>query len=288
MIYTILLLGSKGQLGNSILSVATEKNFKHSFICKDIETLDITKKEAISRFLSEQKVDIIINCAAYTAVDQAEDEAALAYLVNETAVFHLAEIAREKDIYLFHISTDYVFDGTSSVPYQPEDATTPTSVYGKSKLAGEQAMTGSGCHGNVIRTSWLYSPFGHNFVKTILRIGKERSEINVVNDQYGSPTNACDLAMAILTLIDKGNFNTGTEIYHFSNRGIITWHEFAQEIIRLANYDTLVHPISSAEYPTKAKRPHYSAFDLRKIENTLGYSIPEWKESLREIVEKLV
>jgi dTDP-4-dehydrorhamnose reductase len=281
-------LGSNGQLGNSILNVAAEKNFKHSFICKDIDTLDITKKEAVDSFLSEQKVDIMINCAAYTAVDHAEDEAELAYLVNETAVSHLAEIAREKNIYLFHISTDYVFDGTSSVPYQPKDVTKPTSVYGKSKLAGEQAMIGSGCRGSIIRTSWLYSPFGHNFVKTILRIGKERSEINVVNDQYGSPTNACDLAMAILTLIDKGNFNTGTEIYHFSNRGIITWYEFAKEIIRLAGYGTLVHPVTSAEYPTKAKRPHYSAFDLKKIENALGYSIPEWKESLREIPEELI
>lgn len=287
MIYTILLLGSKGQLGKCIAKVAAEKNAKHHFIMRDIDELNITEKEELSDFITNHDIDIIINCAAYTAVEQAEEDAPLAYSVNETAVSHLAEIARRRNIYLFHISTDYVFDGISTKPYKPEDRTNPQSVYGKSKLAGEQAMIASQCDGAIIRTSWLYSEFGNNFVKTMLRIGREKKEIRVVNDQFGSPTNANDLANAIFTLIEKQHFNKGVDVYHFSNRGIITWHEFSEEIFRLAGYETTVIPVASTEYPTKAKRPHYSAFDLEKIEQILEYPIPDWKNSLKKTVDEL-
>lgn len=287
MIYTILVLGSKGQLGRCIEEMAAKKSSKHHFIKRDIDELNITEKEELFSFITEHKINIIINCAAYTAVDQAEDNAPLAYSVNETAVAYLAEIARLRNIYLFHISTDYVFDGEATVPYKPEDPTNPQSVYGKSKLAGEQAMIASQCNGSIIRTSWLYSEFGHNFVKTMLRIGKENKEIRVVNDQFGSPTNANDLATAILTLIEKQKPQKGVDIFHFSNRGVTTWCEFSKEIFHIAKYDTLVLPVSSDEYPTKAKRPHYSAFDLRKIESVLGYAIPDWKNSLEKTVEML-
>ncbi|MDL2296366.1 dTDP-4-dehydrorhamnose reductase [Bacteroidales bacterium OttesenSCG-928-B11] len=282
MIYTILILGSKGQLGRCLIDQAKQKKINHRFITKDIDELDITKKEELERFFSEGSIDIIINCAAYTAVDKAEEEPDLAFLINETATSYLAEVALRHHCYLFHISTDYVFDGEATSPYKPDDITHPQSVYGKSKRAGEEAMIAANCDGAIIRTSWLYSQYGHNFVKTMLRIGRENTELRVVNDQYGSPTNANDLAAAILQMVELGNRNRGTEIYHFSNRGIISWYDFAKEIITLAGYETRVTPVSTAEYPTKAKRPCYSAFDLRKIELFLGYSIPSWDESLKK------
>lgn len=288
MIYTILLLGSKGQLGHCLRAASIQNHSPHHFLHKDIEDLDITKKGDIFHFFEKEKIDIIINCAAYTAVDQAEDEVALAHLVNETAVSYLAEIAQQRGIYFIHISTDYVFDGRASQPYRPDDLPNPQSVYGESKLAGERAMLSSGCRGCIIRTSWLYSGYGHNFVKTMLKIGEERSELRVVNDQFGSPTNANDLAKAILAWIDRSMSHDGIEICHFSNRGSTTWYEFAKEIFRLAGYQTTVIPVCSDEYPTKAKRPHYSVLDLHKIEKCIGYSIPFWQESLEETVRELL
>ncbi|MDR0413676.1 MAG: dTDP-4-dehydrorhamnose reductase [Dysgonamonadaceae bacterium] len=284
MVKNILVTGAKGQLGCELNELyAQYPGF--NFISTDIDSLDLTKKEDVRRCLDGNRVDYVINCAAYTAVDKAEDDVELCYQINRDAVRNLAEAAAGK-AKIIHISTDYVFDGTAGVPYKETVATRPQSVYGKSKEEGERVLMmlapGSSI---IIRTAWLYSPFGNNFVKTMIRLGKERESLNVVNDQAGSPTCAADLAKAILDIIafceETQSFAPG--IYHYSNEGTTTWFDFTKEIFRLAGIKNCrVNPVPASEYPTKATRPMYSVLDKTKIKKTFALSIPEWDDSLKK------
>jgi len=284
MTQNILVTGGNGQLGQELQKIITLQKYpNYNFIFSDVDTLDITDKTQIRAFVNEYNINIVVNAAAYTAVDKAETEADLAYSINEIGASNLAEIAREFDLLLIHISTDYVFDGISVNPYKTTDAPNPLSVYGKSKLAGEIAITNSGCRSVIIRTSWLYSEFGHNFVKTIIKLSKEKKELNVVNDQIGAPTYAEDLAALILKFIEKKNDLKGCNIYHYANEGVISWYDFAVEIVKLSKSDCKINPIPAELYPSKTTRPQYSVFDLSKIKNELEIEIPYWKESLKKM-----
>jgi dTDP-4-dehydrorhamnose reductase len=284
MTQNILVTGGNGQLGQELQKIITLQKYpNYNFIFSDVDTLDITDKTQIRAFVNEYNINIVVNAAAYTAVDKAETEADLAYSINEIGASNLAEIAREFDLLLIHISTDYVFDGISVNPYKTTDAPNPLSVYGKSKLAGEIAITNSGCRSVIIRTSWLYSEFGHNFVKTIIKLSKEKKELNVVNDQIGAPTYAEDLAALILKFIEKKNDLKGCNIYHYANEGVISWYDFAVEIVKLSKSDCKINPIPAELYPSKTTRPQYSVFDLSKIKNELEIEIPDWKESLKKM-----
>ncbi|KAA6301428.1 MAG: dTDP-4-dehydrorhamnose reductase [Candidatus Ordinivivax streblomastigis] len=288
MAKNILITGAKGQLGSELSELFSQYP-EFNFIPTDIAELDLTIKEAVASFVSEQKIDYIVNCAAYTAVDKAEDDIDLCYKINRDAVRNLAEAAAGK-AKIIHVSTDYVFDGTAVSPYQETDATNPQSVYGKSKLAGEEALWTACPESLIIRTAWLYSIYGNNFVKTMIRLGKERPDLNVVADQKGTPTYAADLAQAILSVIvyaEKTNaFPAG--IYHYSNEGITTWFEFTELIHQLAGITTCnVHPIPTSQYPTKATRPMYSVLDKTKIKQTVGIIVPQWEESLKRCIERM-
>lgn len=284
MINNILVIGGNGQLGQELQKAVTLQNYpKYNFIFSDVDTLDITDKNQISSFINQYHINIIVNAAAYTAVDKAETEVDLAFSINEIGPSNLAQIAREFDLLLIHISTDYVFDGRSVSPYKTTDLPNPLSVYGKSKLAGEIAIINSGCRSAIIRTSWLYSEFGHNFVKTIIKLIKEKKELTVVNDQIGAPTYAGDLAVLILNFIEKKNDLKGCNIYHYANEGVISWYDFALEIVKLSKSDCKIIPISAELYPSKTARPQYSVFDLSKIKNELEIEIPDWKESLKKM-----
>ena len=284
--YNILVTGAKGQLGRSIRDIATDiDETLWSITYCDIDTLDLSDFLAIEALFREKHFHIIINCAAFTAVDKAEEEKEMAFLVNEKAVDYLAKMAKKYHSFLIHISTDYVFDGLSNRPYTTEDVINPVSVYGISKAAGEKKIVDSGCNAAIIRTSWLYSAYGHNFVKSILKNGKERGKLNVVHDQWGAPTYAPDLANAILTLVKKNHLHSGVNIYHYANEGVITWFDFAEEIIRSSGIECHLFPICTKEYPTTAKRPPYSVFDLSKIKEELNITIPFWKESLQTFLK---
>lgn len=276
----ILITGSEGQLGNEI-RVASAFYPEYHLVFTDIAELDITNPGQVEDFIAYHNVDVIINCAAYTAVDRAEDEPEKAMLVNRDAVAVLVEACRKHDIFLVHISTDYVFDGTGRAPYKESDITSPSSAYGRSKLAGEDLALKCIEKGMVIRTSWLYSSFGANFVKTIIKKGAESGKLNVVDDQIGCPTYAGDLASAILKILPKAISNQRLEIYNYSNEGICSWFEFAKAVINLAEIQCQVNPVSSAEYPQKAPRPMYSVLDKTKIKEHFGLLIPEWKQSLK-------
>jgi len=281
----VLITGSKGQLGSEIRNLSSNyPDFR--FIPTDVEELDLTDKAAVTKFITARSIDYIVNCAAYTAVDKAEDDAELCYKINCDAVKNLAEAAADK-AKIIHISTDYVFDGRANVPYKENDPTNPQSVYGKSKLAGEEALLTACPKSTIIRTSWLYSIYGNNFVKTMLRLGKERSELNVVFDQQGTPTYAADLARAVLSVlvhIEKtADFPAG--IYHYSNEGITTRFDFTKKILQLAGITTCtVHPITTEQYPVKAARPRYSVLDKTKIKETFGIIVPKWEESLEKCI----
>ncbi len=279
----ILVTGANGQLGNEIRKISSScKNF--NFYFTDVDELDITKLENIQTFYSENNFEYIINCAAYTNVDKAESDEINAEKINAEAVKNLSEISQKYKIPLIHISTDYVFDGESNIPYKEDDKVNPQSVYGKTKLQGEK-FAKKAYKSIIIRTAWLYSSYGNNFVKTMLRLGKERNEINVVSDQAGSPTYAADLAQAILEVIKQVTDNQGhnfSGIYHYSNEGSCTWFEFAKEIMQKANLKCKVTPVSSAEYPTPVKRPKYSLLDKAKIKNTFNVKVPFWKDSLEK------
>ncbi len=278
---TILVTGANGQLGNDIRKLSTHFN-QFEFVFTDVEELDITNMSDIRTFFSKQKMHFIINCAAYTNVDKAENDIENAEKINAFAVKNLAEISKQYKIPLIHISTDYVFDGDGNVPYKENAVCNPQTVYGKTKLQGEKYAV-NGFNAVIIRTSWLYSSFGNNFVKTILRYGKERKELNVVSDQIGSPTYAEDLASAVLKILAQMNKNPQHDfsgIYHYSNEGACSWFDFAQEIILLANLNCKVKPILTKDYPTPTKRPKYSLFDKTKIKDTFGIQIPLWKDSL--------
>lgn len=279
----ILVTGANGQLGSDIRKLS--KNYNNfEFIFTDVEDLDITNIQNTDSFFNKNKPEYIVNCAAYTAVDNAETDKENAEKVNVNAVGILAEMSVKYNCKIIHFSTDYVYDGISkAIPYIEKDNTNPTSVYGKTKLHGEQTLVNLPYH-IIIRTSWLYSSFGNNFVKTMLRLGKERNELKVIFDQIGTPTFGQDLAQATLTIIEKSeadisNFKSG--IYHYSNEGVCSWYDFATEIMDLSNIKCKIIPIESSEFPQKANRPHFSVLNKKKIKTTFNISIPHWKESLK-------
>lgn len=281
----ILITGSNGQLGSELRKIgftALDEVFY-----TDVAELDITSYEAIDRFVVENEVDTIVNCAAYTAVDKAEDEPELAAKINTEAVSNLAKVAYKHDCLLIHISTDYVFDGTVTEPMTEKVKTNPTSVYGRTKLTGEQAIVTSHCMYIIIRTAWLYSTFGNNFVKTIRRLAEERGELKVVDDQIGTPTYADDLARAIVKIMSDECVVEKEGVYHFSNEGVCSWYDFAREIVALSGIKCEVHPVSSAEFPTKATRPAYSVLDKTKIRREFDVEVPAWQLSLKRCIEKL-
>ncbi len=279
----ILVTGSKGQLGNEIQQLK-DKYSGYNFIFTDIEELDITNKQAVEQFFINKNINYAVNCAAYTAVDKAESEPELASLINGKAVKNLAEVCRKYNTFLIHISTDYVFDGNNDKPYIETDKPNPASVYGKTKLNGELEILSLKKNAIIIRTSWLYSSFGNNFVKTVLRLGKEKPQLNMVSDQTGTPTYARDLAKAILDIIPNLKLNKDVEIYHFSDEGITNWYEFAKEIIELSGLKCEILPIETKDYPTAAKRPLYSAFNKNKIKSHFNIEISHWKDSLKECI----
>jgi dTDP-4-dehydrorhamnose reductase len=282
----ILLTGANGQLGSEIKALAP-KYANYNFLFTDAKALDITNKEAVQNYLTNNNINTIINCAAYTAVDKAESEPALANNINHLAVANFAQLAKDKNIKLIHISTDYVFDGTAHTPYVETDAPNPPSVYGKTKLAGERAMQKiNPANSIIIRTSWVYSNYGNNFVKTMLRIAKERDEINVVADQIGTPTNAADLAQAIVTILPKIK-NEVVGLYHYSNDGVCSWYDFAKTIFEIKGLAIQVHPIEASQYPTPAKRPFYAVLNKASIKERYNITIPYWKDSLSVCMDKM-
>jgi dTDP-4-dehydrorhamnose reductase len=278
----ILVTGANGQLGREIQKISINNNNSVKYIFTDYDELDITNKNSVKIFFREHKPDFLINCAAYTAVDKAETDYEKALLINSDAVANLADACKICDTTFLHISTDYVFDGKKPTEYFETDVTNPISAYGKTKLLGEQnALAYSKTI--VIRTAWLYSSFGNNFVKTMLRLGSEREKISVVADQIGSPTYAEDLAKAILKIIEMITENpekTKFGIYHFSNEGSCSWCDFAKEIMKLGNKNCEVKSISTAEYPTPAQRPQHSLLSKNKIKTDYGVDVPHWKTSL--------
>jgi dTDP-4-dehydrorhamnose reductase len=283
--YKVLVTGVTGQLGSEIQSVSP--NYPFEFFFKDSKSLDITDKTKVYEFLKSNNVNAIINCAAYTAVDRAETETENADAVNHLAVKHLAESSKELNITLVHVSTDYVFNGESFQPYTEDSVSHPQSVYGATKRAGEEAMISLQVPNSIIiRTSWVYSTFGKNFVKTMRRMGSEKSEINVVADQIGTPTYARDLAICILDILPKISTNE-TRVYHFSDEGVCSWYDFAIAIMEMSGYSCRVNPIPSIQYPTPAKRPFYSVLSKSKIKEDFGVKIPHWRESLKKCIENL-
>ena len=280
----ILVTGCNGQLGNE-MQLLEQANPQHTYYNTDVAELDITDHEAIEAFVEEYQIDGIVNCVAYTAVDKAEDNEELCTKLNAEAPAYLARAIGRRGGWMIQISTDYVFDGTQHTPYVEDDNTCPNSVYGKTKLVGELNVQKFCEQSMIIRTAWLYSTFGNNFVKTMLRLGREKSELGVIFDQIGTPTYARDLAVAIMTAINKG---VVPGIYHFSNEGVISWYDFTKAIHRIAGITTChVRPLHTAEYPTPACRPHYSVLDKTKIKQTYGIEIPYWEDSLKECIEKL-
>ena len=284
---TILVTGSGGQLGMEIWKLADHfPTYKFLFTTK--EYLPIDDLKLVKNFFEKQQIDHCINCAAYTAVDKAESDKQRAFIINADAVGNLALICKAHQAQFIHISTDYVFDGTSSVPYKEEDRICPINVYGASKLRGEELVLNNNAAAIIIRTSWVYSSFGNNFVKTMLRLLREKESINVVNDQYGCPTYAADLAEAIMTVVDKeSNEQSTSGIFNYCNEGVITWYEFAYAIKDFIKSKCAVNPISSLAYPTPAKRPQYSVLDTTKIKETYLVTIPNWKDSLHKCLSFL-
>lgn len=280
----ILITGCNGQLGNELQLL--EKNYlNHQWLNTDVEELDITNQLAVNQFVAENEVDGIVNCAAYTAVDKAESDRQLATALNTEAPAYLAAAIEKRGGWLLHISTDYVFDGTNHTPYVETDTPCPDSVYGSTKLAGEMGVMKFCRKTMIIRTGWLYSTFGNNFVKTMLRLGRERDKLGIVFDQVGTPTYAHDLAQTIMTAIEQG---VKPGIFHFSDEGVCSWYDFAKAIHRMAGVNSCqVSPLHTEEYPTPASRPHYSVLDKTKIKQTYGIVIPQWEESLQKCLERM-
>ena len=278
----ILVTGANGQLGSELRELSVHYS-QFEWVFADRSVLDLSDLESIPDYLDSIQPQIIINCAAYTAVDKAETETELADVLNHQAVGVMAQWSASHTCRLIHISTDYVFDGNSSTALDEEAPTAPINVYGQTKLAGELACMRENPGAIIIRTSWVYSTFGNNFVKTMSRLMQERDSLNVVNDQIGSPTYAADLAQAIMTIITHAHWQAG--IYHFSNEGAISWYEFALAIQEISGFDCLVSGIPSSDYPTPAKRPHYSLLDKSKITTTFGVVVPGYRESLKTCIE---
>ncbi len=280
----ILITGCNGQLGNEIQLLQSGCP-QHTFYNTDVAELDITDQEAIEAFVARNNIDGIVNCAAYTAVDKAESNEQLCTLLNATAPGYLAKAIDRRGGWMIQVSTDYVFDGTHHTPYLETDSVCPNSVYGRTKLAGEQQVQQACRQSMIIRTAWLYSPFGNNFVKTMVRLGHEKDELGVIFDQIGTPTYAHDLAAAIFTAIEKG-IKPG--IYHYTDEGVTSWYDFTKAIHRLAGITSChVRPLHTAEYPTPACRPHYSVLDKTKIKQAYNIDIPHWEESLRQCIARL-
>jgi dTDP-4-dehydrorhamnose reductase len=289
-IKTILVTGSSGQLGQSLKAIA-QNHPDVDFTFATRVDLDLSNEQSIIDYFQHHHVDLIVSCAAYTAVDKAESEPELANQINHLAIKQLAEVASQQNTKLIHISTDYVFNGQQYRPYIETDEVEPKSVYGESKLKGEQALLEAlPNNGLIIRTSWVYSAYGNNFVKTMLRLGQERDSLNVIFDQVGTPTYAGDLAKAMMTIVASDAFNqqkVTTEIYHYSNEGVCSWYDFAKAIFELSSIDCNVSPIETKDYPTPATRPHYSLLNKAKIKQRFAITIPYWKDALHACLNQL-
>lgn len=281
----VVVTGANGQLAQCLKDVAQTldaNQYEFTFVSRD--ELDISKSDKIAAYFNTKEIDCVVNCAAYTAVDLAEKEVDKAYQVNAEAVGNLAKKCAEKNSEFIHISTDYVFEGNATNPIKVEDYTHPLSVYGKSKLLGEKLALENNPNSIIIRTAWVYSQYGKNFMKTMLRLFAEKNEISVVNDQKGTPTNANDIAKAILKIIQTEQKTPG--IFHFTNAGETTWFGFAEAIKKFTNSDIIIHPIPTSEFPTPAKRPVYSVLDISKIQEVYGVASPNWKDSLKSLLDK--
>lgn len=294
----VLVTGSSGQLGSELKELIQNSTFKthhYTFVFTDSKSLDITDHQAVKQFVIDNDIRFIINCAAYTAVDKAESDFEMTDKINHLAVVNIAKIAKEYDIKLIHISTDYVFNGHNYRPYLEDDQTNPQGVYGATKLAGEQAILDINPKNSIIiRTSWVYSYYGNNFVKTMLLLGRERESLAVIYDQVGTPTYAKDLAKVILEILSKIQYchselvsESQVKIYNYSNEGVASWYDFAKEIMAIANIDCQVNPIQTKDYPTPAKRPHYSVLNKSSIKSDFSVEIPYWKDSLRDCIKRL-
>ena len=284
----ILVTGSNGQLGSEIKDIAL--NYKEfNFLFKDLPELNICKEDALNTFILNQNIDVVINCAAYTAVDNAEENAEIAEQVNSLGVQNLINALEKVNGKLVHISSDYVFDGTSSEPYKESDFVNPLGVYGKTKRDGELFVINSNIDSIVIRTSWLYSSFGNNFVKTMYKLGNEKNSLNVISDQIGTPTYARDLAkvcLDIISILDSEKLSNKGKVYHYSNEGVASWYDFACSVMELSGSKCKVKAIQTIDYSNRAKRPHYSVLNKTKIKNDFNVDIPYWKESLRNFLNK--
>lgn len=288
----ILVTGANGQLGTELRNVTAGS--RNNYIFSDVTSppgvetlnLDITNIDAVRIVCDSEKVDVIVNCAAYTNVDKAEDEPSMAMLLNCTAAGNLAKVAAERDAALIHISTDYIFHGDVPLPCKEDWATDPLGVYGSTKLAGEKEIERSGCRSMILRTAWLYSPYGKNFVKTMLRLTEERDSLNVVFDQIGTPTYAYDLASLITRIIEDGQLDK-TGIYHFSNEGAVSWYDFAKSISEIGGTTCDIRPCHTEEYPSKAQRPRFSVLDKTKVKETFKVTIPYWRDSLADCIKRI-
>lgn len=282
----ILITGANGQLGSEMRRLGEVS--PNTYIYTDVAELDITNGDAVAAFVKENTVDIIVNCAAYTNVDKAESDEATAELINATAVENLAKAMKAVNGTLFHVSTDYVFGNEGNTPRTEDMPLNPLGVYGRTKLHGEQAIAAVGCKAIIIRTAWLYSEFGNNFLKTMLRLTAEREQLNVVFDQVGTPTYAGDLALAIFSIIEGGVYEGNEGVYHFSNEGVCSWYDFATEIaIAAGNTACKVQPCHSSEFPSPVTRPSFSVLDKSKIKNTFGIEIPHWRDSMLYCIKRL-
>lgn len=282
----ILITGANGQLGNMMRLLSVESK-SDSYFFTDVAELDITKLNDIRAFVKNNNINIIVNCAAYTNVDKAEDDVELADLINNKAVENLAVAAKECDCALIHVSTDYVFSGKGNLPCTEEQVTSPLGIYGKTKLDGELAVQKTACKYLIFRTAWLYSEFGNNFVKTMIRLTTEKDSLKVVVDQVGSPTYAGDLANLIFSIIEKRQHEEYQGIYHFSNEGVCSWYDFAKEISSIAGTDCNIQPCHSDEFPSKVTRPAFSVLDKTKVKNDFQFAVPYWKDSLIKCINKL-
>ncbi len=283
----ILITGSTGQLGSEIKALSSAYP-ELEFICPSSKELDICNQAQLNEFVKDVGIQGIINCAGYTAVDKAEQNAGIAGLVNAKAVGHLVAVSQRYQLKLIHISTDYVFDGTSNKPYTERMPVCPLSAYGKTKRAGEMEIMHSPTNSIIIRSSWLYSSFGTNFVKTMMRLGQEKDSLSVVYDQVGTPTSAKDLAQVCLDIISQpGRMDTKGKLYHYSNEGVASWYDFAQAIMEMADIDCQLRPIESKDFPTAARRPAYSVLNKAKIKADFGIEIPHWRTSLRACLSEI-
>ena len=282
----ILVTGANGQLGNEMRRRAAAGS-RCAYLFTDVEELDITDLDAVRRCMAEHRIAAVVNCAAYTNVDKAEDDAARADAINHLAVGNLATACREQGAALLHVSTDYVFGGTGNLPFREEDAVAPLGVYGQTKWAGEQAVVASGCRHLIFRTAWLYSAFGNNFVKTMRRLTAERDRLTVVFDQVGTPTYAGDLADLLFHITEEGLYAQMQGTYHFSNEGVCSWYDFAREIAALSGRTCDVQPCHSDEFPSRVRRPAFSVLDKTKVKRDFHWTIPYWKDSLVKCIKEL-